>query len=78
MTLTCGKGGEWEYPPVVAAMESAGLHPIGEYIRRQQMTIAEKLACHPIYEICVKVERILGTIRMVKCWDQEVVNEPEE
>ena len=24
--------GEWEYPPVVTALEAAGLHPIQEYI----------------------------------------------
>ena len=30
MTETHGAGWEWEYPPVVAAMEAAGLHPIRE------------------------------------------------
>ena len=28
MTATRGVGGVWEYPPVVAALESTGLHPI--------------------------------------------------
>ena len=59
-------------------MEAAGLHPIRKYIRRRQATIAEKVTCRPIYEICVKVERILGTSRMVRWWDQDVVIEPEE
>ena len=40
MTETDGAGREWEYPLVVAALESAGLHPIREYIRRHQATIA--------------------------------------
>ena len=44
MTATCGAGEEWEYPPVVAAMESSGLHPIGDYIRITQATILEKVA----------------------------------
>ena len=30
---------EWGYPSVVEAMEVAGLHPIGVYIRRQQANI---------------------------------------
>ena len=29
-----GEGGEWEYPEVEEAMESAGLDPIGLYIKR--------------------------------------------
>ena len=28
MTETRGLGGEWEYPPVVEALEAAGIHPI--------------------------------------------------
>ena len=27
-------GGDWEYPTVKEAMDSAGLHPIGVYIKR--------------------------------------------
>ena len=61
-------------PPVVALMEAAGLQPIGEYIMRRQATIAEKLACRPIYELCVKAERMSGTIWRVIWWDQDVVN----
>ena len=59
-------------------METAGLHPIMEYIRRQQATIAEKVTCRPIYELCVEAERRLGTSRRMRWWDQDVVNEPEE
>ena len=50
-TTKHGVGGEWEYPPVVEAMETAGLHPIGVYIRRWQATIVETVACHTIYEL---------------------------
>ena len=28
MMASRGAGGEWEYPPVVEAMQAAGLHPI--------------------------------------------------
>ena len=65
-------------PPVVAKMETAGLHPIGEYIRRRQATIAEKVACRPIYELCIKVKRMPGTSRMVRWWDHDMIIEPEE
>ena len=49
-----------------------------EYITRRQATIAEKLACHPIYELFFELEQRPGTIRMMGWWDQDVVNEPEE
>ena len=35
MMETRGADGEWEYHPVVAALEAAGLHPIMEYTRRR-------------------------------------------
>ena len=39
-TKTLGAGREWVYPPVVTALEAAGLHPKREYIRKLQATIA--------------------------------------
>ena len=78
LTEKYGAGGEWEYPSVVEAMEATGLHPIGEYIRRRQATIAERVYCRPIYEIYTEAERISGTSQMVRWWDQDTVNEPEE
>ena len=57
MTTTRGVEREWEYPPVVVALEAAGLHPIMEYIRRYHANISEKVTCHPIYELCVKAEQ---------------------
>ena len=59
-------------------MEGAGLHPIGEYIRKQQAKIEEMLAFRPIYELCTEADWIPGTSRTVRWWDQAVVNEPEE
>ena len=59
-------------------MEAAGINPIGEYIRRRHVTIAEKMACRPIYELYVKAERMTGKSRMARWWDQDVVNEPKE
>ena len=65
---------EWEYPPVVAALEAAGLHSIQEYICRRQTTIVAHVACRPIYELCTKAERRQGAIWMMIWWDQYLVH----
>ena len=49
ITATHGADGEWEYPPVVAAIESVGIHPIRYYIRRRQANISEKVEFRPKY-----------------------------
>ena len=66
MTATRGVGGEWEYPPVVAAMEGTGNHYIGEYIRGWQVTIVEKVDFLPIYKLCIEADQMRGTSRMVR------------
>ena len=71
-------GGEWEYPSVVKEMKSTGLHPVGVYIRRRKATIAERVACRPIYELCMEAERMPGRSRLMKWCDQDVVNKPED
>ena len=45
---------------------------------RRQDTIEKRVACHPIYGLCMEAERIPGTSRLVRWWDQDAVNEPEE
>ena len=59
-------------------MEFTGLHLIRVYISRKQETIAESVACRPIYDLCKEVDRIPGTSRLVRWWDQDAVNEPEK
>ena len=44
MTAKRGAGGEWDYPSVKEAVESAGIHPIGVYTKRWQTTIVYKVA----------------------------------
>ena len=61
-----GAGGEWEYPEVDEVMESAGLHPIVVYIKRRKTTIAERVACRPVYVLCTEAERIPGTRKIVR------------
>ena len=55
MTAEHGAGREWEYPAVEEAMESVGLHTIGVYMKRRQKTIAERVACRPVYELCTEL-----------------------
>ena len=59
-------------------MESAGLHPIGVYTRIWQATLAERVACRPIYELYIETERMPGKSQMVLWWYEDTVNEPEE
>ena len=59
-------------------MEAVVIHPIRLYIRRRQATIAERVACRPIYELCMEAEQTKGTSRLVRLWYQDVVNEPED
>ena len=44
--------GEWEWPLLVEALETAGIWPIKEYIQQRQATIAVQVDRRPIYEIC--------------------------
>ena len=59
-------------------MDATGVHPIGVYIKRRNTTISERAACCPIYALCTEAERMPGTNRMARWWDQNAVNEPEE
>ena len=68
----------WEYPPVMAALEAAGLYPIHEYISRWKTTIAAYVEFCAIYEFFNEKERRIGTIRMMILWDQDMVQEYED
>ena len=75
MTAKREAGEEWEYPSVVEETEDMGIHPIGLYTKRRQATIAERVYCRPIYKIFTEAERMPGTSRLVKWWEQDAVNE---
>ena len=51
MTAKCGTGGEWDYPVVEEAMESAGIHPNELYSKGRKTTISEMVACQTIYSL---------------------------
>ena len=78
MTVKRGAGGEWEYPSVEEAMEAAGIHPIGVYIKSRQTTIVDRVAFRPVYALCTETERIPGTSWLVQWWDQDSINEPDK
>ena len=78
MTAKRRAGREWEYLAVDEEMNAAGIHPIGVYIKGRKTNIAERVACRPVYSMCTDTEHILGTIWMVRCWDQYVVKDLEE
>ena len=63
---------------MVAALEAEGLHPIYEYIRRFQATVAAQVACRPIYELCTEAEQRMGMVCMMRLWDQDLLHESEE
>ena len=66
MTAKRGDGREWDYPAVEETMDSAGIHPIGLYIKRRQTIIAQRVDCRPVYELCTEVDRMPVTSRMVR------------
>ena len=76
MTHKYRAGREWEYPLVEEAMEAARFHPIGVYIKRQKMTIADRVACRPVYSLYTEAERMPDTNRLLQWWEQDGVNEP--
>ena len=47
-------------------MNSAGIRPIGVYIKRRQTIIADRVSFQPVYALCTEAERLTGTIRMVR------------
>ena len=59
------------------ALESVGIWPMKEYIRRQQSTIANYITNHPIYELCTGAERMPVSSRFMRWWDQYLKQEEE-
>jgi hypothetical protein len=42
----------WYYPPILLALETAGLFTIAEYVERQQGTLAQYVINCPIMRLC--------------------------
>ena len=77
MTAKRGAGRDWEYPAVEEVVDTVGLHPVEVYVNKRQTTISERVSLRPVYALFEETEMMLGTIRMVRWWDQYTVNDPE-
>ena len=67
-----GLGGRWEYPRSDKVLKECGLREIEVYVRRRRATIAEHIACRPIFAECEKGERKRGSPRHSFWWEQEL------
>ena len=72
MTAQSTMSGEWEYPLVDEALDTAAIWPIKEYIQRRQATVAVKVACRIIYELYIGAEKIPGSSRFMRWWDWDL------
>ena len=54
-------------------MEVTRIHRIVEYSRIQQVIIAKRVDCCPIYKLYTEAERMPGKIQTVQCWYQDAV-----
>ena len=66
----------WEWSLVAEALEAAGLCPMKECIWRRKATIVEYIPNCQIYKLCMGADRIPGSSRFMRLWDQDL--NPEE
>ena len=70
MTASKGGGGELGWALMDAALDVTVIWSIREYVRRRQEKIAEYVAGRPIYELCTGADRMEGSSRFIRWWDQ--------
>ena len=68
-------GGEWKFSLLYYALDTTEIWRIKEYIQRRPATIVEQVACRPIYEMCMGVEKIPVSSRFMMWRDQDVGRE---
>ena len=73
----CTTGGEWEWPPVDEALKTSGIWKIKEYIQWRQDTSVVQADCQPIYKLYTGEERMRGTSKFMRRWEQDVGREVE-
>ena len=61
----------WVYPPLAEALDSVGLAPIQEYVRRRQASIEDYIATRPIMDLCQATNPRPGASRAVRWWQQQ-------
>jgi Reverse transcriptase (RNA-dependent DNA polymerase) len=62
---------KWVYPPIMEALEEAGLFSIEHYISVRQNTLADNVATRPILELCRESEWLSGSARRTLWWTQQ-------
>ena len=60
--------GEWEYPPIGEALNEAGMETIDVYIKRRPNRLAEYVALHPVFDLCMNSTRETGSSPRRKWW----------
>jgi hypothetical protein len=66
--------GQWVYPPIDEALESASLHPVLHYINVRRAKVWAQARERPIFELCTGTERQPGSPPgTLVWWDQELV-----
>ena len=63
--------GNWVHPPIEEALESAGLLPIREYVRRRQAAAEDYVASRPIWNLCMDAPSLSGGSRATRWWQQD-------
>ena len=67
--------GEREWTLVAYALGISGLWTIKDYIHGRKATIVAHIACRPIYEMCMKADKIPGYIIIMRWRDQDMGRE---
>ena len=61
---------DWYWALVDAALEVTCIWPIREYLWSQEANIAEYVAGRLIYELCTFLERVEGSSKFLRWWNQ--------
>ena len=75
MTAKCAGSGSG--PTVSETLDTYGLWPIKEYIKRIKETLSSQVVCRPIYELCTGEYRMAGISKFMRWWEQDVGREVE-
>ena len=70
-TVRKGDDGEWEWASVDAALEVTGIWPMRKYMNRRYATITEYVSGRLMYRLWTGEERMEGSSRFLRWWDQE-------
>ena len=58
------------YPSIGEALVGERLGPVGDYITFRQKNVSQYTAMRPIYDIVLADERMLGSLELLRWWEQ--------